>query len=137
MNVRDNPWHVAKVDSTRHLLTVYDDSTLQNMNEHLNRFELLWSEWLAVDAPGDSGVTTIIGDDELIPTGRSYIFAVQAKDDAGAISSVFDVRTNVRAFMVRPPTGPRLDVYEPFLGHFTSLATTWIRAWWRSRRDSR
>jgi len=117
----DSPWNYQNVDSTRYLYTNYSSTIVRDLNTWPENFELLWSEWLAVDAPGDSGVTTIIGDDELIPTGRSYIFAVQAKDDAGAISSVFDVRTNVRAFMVRPPTGPRLDVYEPFLGQFSFL----------------
>ncbi|HSG27989.1 MAG TPA: hypothetical protein VLA34_05870, partial [Candidatus Krumholzibacterium sp.] len=81
----------------------------------------LWTKWYAIDAPGDSGRTTILGDDEIVPTGRSYIFAVQAKDEAGAISSVFDERTNVRAFMVRTPTGPLLTVRETYLGSYSFL----------------
>ena len=33
----------------------YTDSIMQNMNEHLERFESRWSPWIATDAPGDSG----------------------------------------------------------------------------------
>ena len=54
---------MAKVDSIRSLLAVYNDSTLQNMNEHIDRFESLWSPWIATDAPGDSGWSTVIGQD--------------------------------------------------------------------------
>ena len=49
---QDDPWHVAKVDSIRYLLAVYTDGILQDMNEHLERFEPLWSPWIASGAPG-------------------------------------------------------------------------------------
>ena len=101
--------------------TYFYSTVVRDLNVWPERFEHLWGPWFHVDAPGDSGRATTLGDDEIIPTGRSYIFAVQAKDEAGAISSVFDVRTNVRAFMVRTPTGPMLTVYEPFLGRNTFM----------------
>jgi hypothetical protein len=113
---RDDPWHVAKVDSIRHLLTVETDSTLQQMNEHLDRFEPLWSRWIATDAPGDSGASTVIGDDEMLDPKSRYVFAVQAKDEAGAVTSIFDMRSNVRVFAILKVVGPELTVKETFLG---------------------
>jgi hypothetical protein len=47
---------------------------------------------------------------------HAYVFAVQAKDEAGAVSAIFDARTNVRCFIVMEPTGPLLTVNETFLG---------------------
>jgi hypothetical protein len=120
---RDDPWHVAKVDSIRHLLTGYTDSTMQQMNEHADRFESLWSPWIATDAPGDSGVSTVIGDDELLDLKNRYVFAVQAKDEAGAVTSIFDMRSNVRVFALLKVVGPELTVKETFLGLHRFLGT--------------
>ncbi|MCK4537866.1 MAG: hypothetical protein KAV42_03605 [Candidatus Krumholzibacteria bacterium] len=117
----DSPWNYQEVDSTRYLWTRFHSYVVSDLNLYPEQFEHLWGPWFHIDAPGDSGRATILGDDEIIPTGRSYIFAVQAKDEAGAISSVFDIRTNVRAFMVKTPTGPLLKVYETFLGKYSFL----------------
>ena len=119
----DDPWHVAKVDSIRHLLTVWTDSTMQQLNEHLDRFERLWSPWIATDAPGDSGSSTVIGDDEALDMRSRYAFAVQAKDDAGAVTSIFDMRSNVRGFALLKVFGPELTVRETFLGLHKFLGT--------------
>ncbi|MCX5753155.1 MAG: hypothetical protein NTW97_05850 [Candidatus Krumholzibacteria bacterium] len=120
---RDDPWHVAKVDSIRYLLTVFTDSTVQELNEHLGSFESRWSPWIATDAPGDSGVSTIIGDDEMLDMQKRYVFAVQAQDDAGAVTSIFDMRSNVRVFALLKVVGPELAVKETFLGLHKFLGT--------------
>lgn len=117
----DSPWNYQQVDSVRYMWTGFYSNTLDELNGHPERFEHLWSNWYWINAPGDSGVSTVLGDDEIIPTGRSYVFAVQAMDDAGAISSVFDYRTNARAFMVRTPTGPLLSVHDTYLGNHSFM----------------
>ncbi|MBU8923339.1 MAG: hypothetical protein KOO63_16100 [Bacteroidales bacterium] len=117
----DAPWHFQDVDSIRFMWTQFYSTILRDLNEFPGMFEDLWGKWWSTEAPGDSGLSTILGDDEIMPPGRSYIFAVQAKDEAGAISSVFDKRTNVRVFMVRTPTGPLLSVFEDYLGTYSFL----------------
>jgi hypothetical protein len=120
---KDDPWHVAKVDSIRYMLDVYADSTLQELNEHFERFEPLWSRWIATDAPGDSGSSTVIGDDEMLDLSKRYVFAVQAMDDAGAVTSIFDMNSNVRVFALLKAVGPELTVKEPFLGLHRFIGT--------------
>lgn len=117
----DAPWNYQDVDSTRWMWTNYRSTIIQDLNANPGNYEQLWSNWRWIDAPGDSGRSTILGDDEMIPPGRSYVFVVQAKDDAGAVSAVFDVRSNVRCFMIRTPTGPMLNVREAFLGDFSFI----------------
>lgn len=117
----DGPWNYQAVDSMRYMHTRFYSNTVEELNTNPEKYEHLWSKWYSVDAPGDSGVSTILGDDEIIPTDRSYVFAVQAKDDAGAVSSIFDPRTNLRIFLVRTPTGPMLNVHEPYLGDYSFL----------------
>jgi hypothetical protein len=119
----DTPWNYQDVDSVRYLHTRYSGSVIDHLNAYPELFEEKWSPWIAYEAPGDSGRSTILGDDETIDLGFSYIFAVQAKDEAGAITSIFDARTNVRCFIVKKPTGPLLTVYEPYLGIERFLGT--------------
>lgn len=113
---RDDPWHVAQVDSVRHLLAVWSDSTLQLMNEHPDRYERLWTRWIGTDAPGDSGTSTVVGDDEMLDLSKRYLFAVQGKDEAGAVTAIFDMRSNVRVFGLMRVVGPELTVRETYLG---------------------
>ncbi len=120
---RDDPWHVAKVDSVRYLLTVWTDSTVQLLNERPDRFESQWSRWISTGAPGDSGSSTVMGDDEMLDLKNRYVFAVQAKDEAGAVTSIFDMRSNVRVFALLKVVGPELTVKEPFLGLHRFLGT--------------
>jgi len=112
----DSPWNYQDVDSVRYFCKQYYGYTVEDMNKDPARFESWWSPWIATDAPGDSGRTTIMGDDEFLQIGRDYIFAVQAMDDAGAVSSVFSKYNNVRHFYVLEPTGPRITYFEPILG---------------------
>ena len=112
----DTPWNYQDVDSVRYLHARYSGFVLERLNTDPEIFEELWSPWIAYDTPSDSGKTTTLGDDETLELNKSYIFAVQAKDEAGAVSSIFDAATNVRCFMVMKPTGPLISVYEPYLG---------------------
>ena len=117
----DSPWNYQEVDSVRYLHKFYYIGIIDDLNKYPGQFEDLWSDWIWYHAEGDSGKQTTLGDDELLVTNSSYIFAVQAKDEAGAVSSVFNKRTNVRHFMAMQPTGPLLRINEPYLGTFPFL----------------
>jgi hypothetical protein len=95
-----------------------------DMNKNPWRYEDRWTPWIPYDAPGDSGRTTTIGDDETVQLGRSYVFAVQAKDRLGRITSKLDVSTNARRFQVKVPTGPTLNIYEQYLAGFRFIGTS-------------
>lgn len=121
----DSPWNYQGVESVRYFCKQYYGYTVDDMNKEPERFESWWSPWIATDAPGDSGRTTIAGDDEFLQIGRDYIFAVQAMDDAGAITSIFSKYNNVRHFFVLEPTGPLVTYYEPVLGSGNFLGTNY------------
>jgi hypothetical protein len=119
----DNPLNVQPVDSIRYMITPYAASTVQDINEHPEKYELRWSPWIAYTAPGDSGKSTVVGDDEMLSRNSMYMFAVQAKDDAGAITSVYSMKTNARAFSIYTTAGPLLKVTEPYLGTMAYLGS--------------
>jgi hypothetical protein len=119
----DMPWNYQDVESVRYFCRQYYGYTVDDLNKDPGRFESWWGPWIPRDAPGDSGRTTVMGDDEILQINRDYIFAVQGKDEAGAVTSVFSKYNNVRHFYVIEPTGPRLTVKEPILGHVSFLGT--------------
>jgi hypothetical protein len=128
----DSPSNVQDPDSIRYLYTqilnkegIYDPyfAIIPDLNENPEDYEHLWGPWIHYRAPGDSGRETILGDDEILEINRSYIFAVQAKDDAGAVTAIFSGTRNARKFGVSPATGPLLNVNEPFLGGFQFIGT--------------
>ena len=121
----DSPWNYQDVESVRYFCKQYYGYSVDDMNRDPGRFESWWSPWISKDAPGDSGLTTIAGNDEFLQIGRDYIFAVQAMDDAGAISSVFSNYNNVRHFFVMEPTGSLITYYEPVLGSGNFLGTNY------------
>ncbi|MFQ5600237.1 MAG: hypothetical protein ACE5G2_06755 [Candidatus Krumholzibacteriia bacterium] len=96
------------------------------------RFE--WSPWHSWDAEDGSGVrATVRG---LSRAGESagsgfYFFAVQAMDEAGAVTPVFDWQTpgrnNVAVVRVAGAAGPQLILDEPTLGTFTFVGTSSTR----------
>jgi hypothetical protein len=114
----DDPWNVQEPESIRYFLIGYSSSLLDNMNGHPEDFEDRWCPWIPYHAPGDSGTSTVIGDDEIVARGFGYAFAVQAKDEAGAVTSVFSASQNVRIFRVFAPPGPLLRVREQNLGTY-------------------
>lgn len=115
------PWNYQDVDSIRYMYMECESDCINDLNEHPEEFEDLWSPWISYTASSDSGTSTILGDDEIITPGHTYLFAVQAKDEAGAVTAIFDIRTNARTFIPRTVTGPLLVVSEPYLGQ-----TLWI-----------
>lgn len=94
-----------------------------DLNENLERYEDWWSPWVPFDAPGDSGTTTLLGDDEELDSGTFYIFAVQAAGRYGNVTDTFSTAVNVRLFRVRRSPGPLLTLIEPLLGGFKFLGT--------------
>ncbi len=122
----DSPSNYQQVDSVRYMYTRYYGWIMDDLNKKPEKFERNWSPWFANEAPGDSGVSTVLGDDEILEFNRIYIFAVQAMDEAGAVTCIFDDRTNVRRFMIKEPTGPLVTVVEPYLGvsRFIGTATS-------------
>ena len=119
----ESPWNYQEVDSTRYLWTDFTADIVRDLNMFPERFERLWSKWHSYDAPGDSGRQTTLGDDEVMATNKSYILAVQAMDEAGAVTTVFDRTSNVRYFIPMTPTGPLVRVRERFLGDFSFIGT--------------
>ncbi len=117
----DMPWNYQEVDSVRYLCTFYDSGILDALNKYPGNFEDMWCDWIWYHAEGDSGKQVMLGGDELLIANIPYILAVQAKDEAGAVSSIFTKSTNVRHFKAMRPTGPVLRINEPFLGTFSFL----------------
>ncbi len=117
----DQGWKIETPESTRYFLAPYTAALLEDLNKHPEEVEDRWGPWHAYDAPGDSGQSTVIGDDEILERGYSYLFVVQAKDEAGAVTAVFDRTQNVRHFMVTKPPGPLLKVSELNLGRFAFM----------------
>jgi hypothetical protein len=110
-------------DSVRHILVSTRpfggswDATLEYIRTNPAAPE--WSKWKYYRAAADSGKfwTT-----PALPIGSPgnpslYLFAVQVKDEAGAVSPVFDENRNVRRISVSPrTTGPLLSLYNSYIG---------------------
>ncbi|UCG52271.1 MAG: hypothetical protein JSW58_01570 [Candidatus Latescibacterota bacterium] len=80
-----------------------------------------WSDWHYYRAPGDTGKFWISRPLEFGP----YIFAVQVKDEAGAVNPVFDEHRNVRRVMVsRRTSGPLLIVFNRYVGNVVTTSPT-------------
>jgi hypothetical protein len=95
-----------------------------DLSANPQRYDTLWSAWIAADAPGDSAFSTLIGDDEQLPLQRLCWFAVQARDRKGNVTRLFDTRTNIRSFIRGTSPGPILYVAEPVLAAFQFLGTS-------------
>jgi hypothetical protein len=80
-----------------------------------------WSEWVDYRAPLEAGKSWTTPPLDF----GGYMFAVQAKDEAGAVTPVFDERRNVRRIQVsQRTTGPLLTVNNGFIGTFKSTTAT-------------
>jgi hypothetical protein len=86
--------------------------------------ESAWSPWHRWDAADGLGLRAVLRN--LKPPdagGGYYIFAVQAIDEAGAVTPVFDYATpgqnNAVKIVVGGTTGPLILVDERYLGRFT------------------
>ena len=109
------------VDTTGAYNPTFD--IIKDLIANPRRYESAWSRWTPFNAPGDSGRTTILGDDEALTSAKVYVFAVQARDAAGRITDNFSTRTNARRFKVRASTVPLLILYDEYLVGFRFLGT--------------
>ncbi len=121
----DDPGNTQDPDSIRYLWGLVTDTAGNydpgfdmppDMNANPGRYEDKWQPWIYYRAEEDSGRTTIIGDDEVLQVNNSHVFVVQAKDEAGAVTSIFTRDVNFRQFIVSASKAPSLTVFEPFLG---------------------
>ncbi|MBN1164324.1 MAG: hypothetical protein JXB45_07080 [Candidatus Krumholzibacteriota bacterium] len=96
---------------------------IKDLNANPWRYGDRWSRWYTLTAPGDSGLCTIIGDDEELVVGRYHFFAVQSRDYRGAVTDTFTKNVNVRHFQVYSVTGPYLRVLDPLLASFRFVGT--------------
>lgn len=104
-------------DSVRTILVstaLFGDSwseTVEYVRNNMDAPE--WSDWKYYKAPGDSGRVWTSPPLEYGP----YIFAVQVKDEAGAVNPVFDEDRNVRRILVsQRSNGPVLTVFNKYIG---------------------
>jgi hypothetical protein len=102
-------------DSVRYILVAVDGSDYEEgmdyIRENPNAPE--WSEWKNYRARNDSGKFWTTPPTDF----GTYVFAVQAKDEAGAVTPVFDPKENVRRVRVSPrSSGPNFDVFNEFVG---------------------
>ncbi len=79
-----------------------------------------WRRWDAVDGSGKRAIVRGLATQGQFPGSGFYIFAVQALDEAGAVTPVFDWtspgKNNVALVRVTGAVGPILTVQEEFLG---------------------
>jgi hypothetical protein len=137
-NVTVFRWRSDDTDSIRHMWSqvvdtdsVYNPSfdIIADLNRNPWRYDEMWSPWIAYDAPGDSGTSTVLGDDEDLEAGKHHVFAVQAKNGDGVITSTFDLQTNARRFRVKPITGPLFILIEMHLGGFKFIGDKMNPVW--------
>lgn len=87
-----------------------------------------WSDWVTYVEPGGEGGRH--GEASLPePTGSNYLFAVQARDAAGAVTPMFEWFENVMHFRTAPDRYPLLSVYGPEIGRTLAVGPAGMR--WR------
>ena len=97
---------------------------VRDLNENPERYEDKWSDWFLYKAPDKPGVSTIMGDDEVLEINKSYYFVVQAMDRCGQVTETFTKGINFRQFIVSGSLMPTLIVREPFLGFYRFIGET-------------
>ncbi len=85
----------------------------------------LWEDWIAYDAPEDAGVRITL---DRQPVGNIYLFAVQVRDVAGAVTPTFQWGQNVRHIKISSGLFPVLTVEEQFLGTERFVSTNRVVA---------
>jgi len=120
----DSPWNSQEADSIRYIWGEHpSEITINDLNRSPGDYEDKWSDWIWYHEIGDSGTSTILGDDEILDVGKRYIFAIQAKDEAGAVTSIFTEKENAYYFIAHQPTGPALSIYETYFANFNVMGT--------------
>ncbi|MCH7549624.1 MAG: hypothetical protein IH969_08855, partial [Candidatus Krumholzibacteriota bacterium] len=102
----------------------YEDIKLQNgeIVDGAADSDAQWSPWTYYRAPEDTGKFWTTPPVDVGP----YVFAIRAKDEAGAVTPVLDEDENVRRVRVSTrSTGPTFTVVNEFLGSvITSVCNT-------------
>jgi hypothetical protein len=125
-------WTAADIDGVdgrpeyvRHILLPVGSGGTSCLTEQLFRTQQpirggdpRWSPWAPYDAESDSGRIVSFGRQNL---GDSFLFAVQAKDAAGAVTPTLDWGRNVRHVRVGQSLFPELIVEETTLGSFRAV----------------
>ncbi len=116
-------------DSIRWILLPYINNSFDETLEYISRADdSIWTSvtprwptgWIPYDAPGDSGRFAV---SPTLDIGQDYVFAVQAKDEAGAVTPVFDEAHNVRRLLAAwRTTGPTLTMFNQFIGNVTGAS---------------
>ena len=128
----DSPDNIQDPDSIRYLYHRVDSpgygyksdfDMVLDLNENPWRYEDDWSPWIYYRAPGDSGRSALLGDDEILELRKSHVFAVQAKDEAGAVTAIFTRGVNIRQFLVSVTASPFLTITAPYVGGFQFTGT--------------
>ncbi len=123
----DSPTNKQDPESTRWLFLCALDSNgiyinhVNRLNQKPDDYEDIWSPWDPYKPQADSGVAVTIGKKGELKEeniGKTHIFAVQAKDEAGAITRVFSRTRNVMECIPSRQSGPLLTITEAYLGGF-------------------
>jgi len=112
-----NDLQVQDPDSVRWILvsTKSFDNSWTNTKEYIRNHPHApeWTPWHYYRAPGDSGKSWTTRPLDF----GAYVFAIQAKDEAGAVCPVFDEDRNMRRMLVSQRlTGPVMTVYNRYMG---------------------
>jgi hypothetical protein len=103
-------------ESTRYILVPFVNNNFDETIDSISVYaDSMWSPWMFYDSNND---TTRSAVSPTLEIGGNYVFAVQAKDEAGAITPIFDEQHNVRRLLAsKRTTGPALTVNNKFIGN--------------------
>jgi hypothetical protein len=121
---KDHDWSTTEPEAVRYLLKKFggaSESCLLQYEYEEGAFPIrnddpAWSPWIRYDAPMDSGRVVRFPPRPASEVGTSYIFAVQARDFAGAVTPTFEWGKNVRHLKITANRAPLLRVTERLLG---------------------
>ena len=135
-DARDPDSEDTRPEAIRYLLKRYGGSEALCMLQHqyesghypIDVDDPDWSPWIRHDAPLDSGKAVRFPIRPKSDVGTSYVFAIQARDRAGAVTPTFEWGLNVRHFKITDTMAPHITVSEPLLGSHEFIHTqSWKR----------
>jgi hypothetical protein len=102
----------------------------QKKDEVLSYADSAWSAWIPYEAESADRTITFANqrsvDDTVDQRQITYIFAVQARDIAGAVSIDRVYGQDVRNVYISSGMTPLLEVYEPYLGRMRATGTGYV-----------
>jgi len=115
-----------------------------NMDSLGDFADSLWGPWIKYEA--DAGDRRVNFPDQPTEVEKRWLFAIQARDTAGAVSIDRSYGVNVMNVKIVQNLAPRLEVYEPFLGtkvvfftntvfHYDIAAGQQLRFSWNADAD--